>query len=303
MVKRTLIGTMVLVVVALLLWIDHAGARFLVPEDASAWDGLREWLENGLIMALVTSAVVWFGLGEYADMARRLGADIGRISLGAAGAALLILQWVGWAHSGGQFSMCPSALRDPALTLLVGLFGMSGAVLGWRAVRGRVERTAATGAHFALGLLYVLVPLSFIGGIRVQWGVRGVITMLAVCKFTDIGAYFAGKSLGGPKLAPTVSPRKTWAGVGGGILAATAVAVALNALGWTRLDASQAILFGILISSGGVVADLVESVLKREAGVKDSGNLLPGSGGILDMADDVLFAAPVAYLYFAFIYG
>jgi phosphatidate cytidylyltransferase len=170
-------------------------------------------------------------------------------------------------------------------------------------MQGQVDGTAASSAHFVMGLLYVMVPLGFIGGVRARWGPSGVLVLLAVCKSTDIGAYYAGKSLGGPKLAPVVSPRKTWAGVGGAVVAACGTSLLLSAVGYSGLGGGASLVYGVLMAGGAVVADLAESALKREARVKDSGDLLPGSGGLLDMADDILFAAPFTYVFFALAHG
>jgi phosphatidate cytidylyltransferase len=123
---------------------------------------------------------------------------------------------------------------------------------------------------------------------------------------SDIGAYAVGRTLGGRKLIPAVSPGKTVSGALGG-LAATVVASWLyvrfvlepNALLSMRLPAI--VLFGIVISVAAQVGDLTESLLKREAGVKDSSHLIPGHGGLLDRLDSLLFVLPVAYLLFAWL--
>ena len=111
----------------------------------------------------------------------------------------------------------------------------------------------------------------------------------------DIGAYFAGRSIGGPKLAPTVSPNKTWAGLVGGVIAAGVLGWAL--LRWAGLPAQLALASPVLAILA-QLGDLYESALKRRAGVKDSGSLLPGHGGLLDRIDGLL---PVAILVAALV--
>lgn len=144
----------------------------------------------------------------------------------------------------------------------------------------------------ALGMLYVGLPVLALLLVRDQpRGILFAFWMLALVWLCDIGAYFAGRAIGGPKLAPAISPNKTWAGLIGGVIAAGAFAAALHVyqgLPW-RLTLATPVL-AIFAQAG----DLFESWLKRRAGVKDSGNLLPGHGGLLDRLDGVVPVAPAA---------
>jgi phosphatidate cytidylyltransferase len=162
-------------------------------------------------------------------------------------------------------------------------------------VKGRIEGSLDSTAAGCLGLVYVPLLLSFVTAARVEWGVAGVITVIAVCKSASAGAYFVGKAVGRRKLAPLVSPRKTVEGAIGGLAGASAISYALSVSPW-GLTGGRWLLYGIAVGLAGTVGDLAASLLKREAGVKDSGALLPGFGGMLDMLDDVLFAAPVSFL-------
>ena len=121
----------------------------------------------------------------------------------------------------------------------------------------------------------------------------------------DTAAMFAGKYLGGPKLAPVVSPGKTWSGTVAGALTAIAIAPAFDALvlrpQGVLLELWQVLLFGAVVGIVGQVGDLAESLLKREAGMKDSSDLIPGHGGVLDRFDSLYFVLPAAAaLYRAF---
>ncbi len=122
-------------------------------------------------------------------------------------------------------------------------------------------------------------------------GGANVIVLLLIIWASDIGAYIAGRAIGGPRLAPSVSPGKTWSGAVGGLIAAGCVGFAASP-GNELCTAGIAILIGVIAQAG----DLFESRVKRHFGVKDSGNLIPGHGGLLDRIDAVLTAAPAAAL-------
>ncbi|MDX3910819.1 MAG: phosphatidate cytidylyltransferase [Sphingobium sp.] len=149
----------------------------------------------------------------------------------------------------------------------------------------------------ALGIAYVGVPVLALLFLRAQpQGLLLAFWALGLVWATDIGAYFAGRSIGGPKLAPSISPSKTWAGLGGGVLAALAFGFTLHFAAGLPLRLAAACGILAVAAQGG---DLFESALKRRAGVKDSGNLLPGHGGVLDRLDGVVTAAPLAALLVA----
>lgn len=144
----------------------------------------------------------------------------------------------------------------------------------------------------ALGTIYVGLPILALLLIRRQEeGIFWTLWALPLVWLTDIGAYAAGRAIGGPKLAPKISPAKTWAGLGGGVLAASAFAAILHLRFGLPLRLTLATPLLAVLAQGG---DLYESWLKRRAGVKDSGNLLPGHGGVLDRLDGVVAVAPAA---------
>ena len=187
--------------------------------------------------------------------------------------------------------------------------GLAGAVI-YAAVR-RVLRFTPGGGH-AAGLAAEVFAVCYVGvalavTCQLRWlpdtaaGYLAVGSLLAAAKAGDTGAYFTGRLIGGPKLIPRVSPGKTWAGAGGAVVWAAALTCGWLWLagGWFGRDEFRplrAVVFGAVVSIAGLLGDLVESVLKRDAGVKDSGDLLPGMGGMLDVLDSLLLAGPVAVL-------
>jgi phosphatidate cytidylyltransferase len=125
---------------------------------------------------------------------------------------------------------------------------------------------------------------------------------LALTWICDTAAYAAGRRFGGPKLTPAISPGKTWSGAVGGVVGALVCApvlgvLGLNGLGW-RFGVGQLVAAGLLVAIVAQVGDAAESLLKREAGVKDSSNLIPGHGGVLDRLDSLYFAVPVSAALF-----
>lgn len=154
----------------------------------------------------------------------------------------------------------------------------------------------------AAGPLYLGIPGIALFGLRgvPEYGVWLVLVLFLAVWAADSGALFSGKLIGGPKLAPSLSPNKTWAGfLGGTMLAAAAVAGAMAPLGgnWVRGAA-----FGAGMALVGHGGDLFESWVKRGVGRKDSGHLIPGHGGVLDRIDSILFAAPVCAVV-VFLFG
>ncbi len=146
-------------------------------------------------------------------------------------------------------------------------------------------------------LLYLGLPAAFILGIRIDEGPWAVLMFVLVVKSSDIGAYTSGKLFGKHKLSPHVSPKKTWEGLAGAVVAAAIVSMAFVAISGI-MKVRVAPIFGAGMAVIGQLSDLAESMLKRDAQQKDSSNRVPGFGGILDVIDSLLFAAPVAYVFF-----
>lgn len=157
--------------------------------------------------------------------------------------------------------------------------------------------------HFALlGLAYALLPALSLILLRQNIGGLIVLWMMIIVWSMDTGAYFAGKNIGGPKMAPRISPNKTWAGLIGGTI--TAVILGLVAAHYFGLGDNLIILIlpAAALAIWSQIGDLMESALKRHFNVKDSGAIIPGHGGIMDRVDGVVFAAP-AVVIFLYLFG
>ena len=158
-----------------------------------------------------------------------------------------------------------------------------------------------------LGILYVPYLLSFFAPLIARWGLPAgrhlVFFLLLVVKLSDTGAYVVGCTFGRHKLLPQISPLKTWEGWVGGMLTGLAAGVICLALWDWKIGTAlsfhwiDAIVLSLLLGAAGSIGDLIESLFKRTAGVKDSSRMLPGLGGLLDVLDSVLFATPILYLY------
>ena len=167
------------------------------------------------------------------------------------------------------------------------------------------ERAWETTAGTLLGIVYGAFLLNFMTKLLVEWGdAQGrylLLLLVVVVKLTDVGAYFTGCYLGRHKLIPRISPAKTWEGCIGGVISGIAAGLVFSHLMQHRAGVH---VFGIvptaiisfLLSIAGILGDLIESLFKRAAGVKDSGRMILGMGGILDVLDSLLFAAPVLYI-------
>ncbi|OGO21843.1 MAG: hypothetical protein A2144_14410 [Chloroflexi bacterium RBG_16_50_9] len=153
------------------------------------------------------------------------------------------------------------------------------------------------------GILYIGWLLGYLVALRLEagrsWGFLALFTTFG----SDTAAFFIGRAIGKHRLAPRISPGKTWEGAIGGLLGAIIVSLlfTLPTPLQLPLNYGQAIILGILVSILGQVGDLAESLLKRSAGVKESGTLMPGHGGVLDRTDSILFAGVVVYYFFYFI--
>jgi len=247
------------------------GVAILVP--SLLWGGV-------IAVDLLVWAALGVGLFEYGRMAFPKEPVL-RAAVACAGVLVF-----------GAMVYMPFALVGP---LLIGL--TLGSFLLVMGTTPDLEGAADRLGRLVLGMLYVGGLFAFIPLVRrLDQGVGWVFVLLAASWLGDTGAYFAGRAFGRHKLASRLSPKKTWEGAIGGFFTSMAGAVLFGIL--FDLDTSWIVLAGLggVLDVFGVLGDLAESMLKRAFGVKDSGGILPGHGGILDRVDSVLFAGPVLYL-------
>jgi phosphatidate cytidylyltransferase len=162
-----------------------------------------------------------------------------------------------------------------------------------------LETAAARLAGMLTALFYPGVLLSLL--IMIHNNARGgewwALCILTTAFFCDTGAYFAGRFLGKHPLSPTLSPKKTWEGVAGGLAGSLIATLAAHFIYLPDLPLADALLLGLAGSAAAVLGDLVESLIKRSTGIKDAGKFFPGHGGMMDRIDGLLFTIPVFYGY------
>lgn len=238
------------------------------------------FLLEGQWFALFIGAVITLGAWEWARLA---GLQAQKLRIAYALVVVILASWL---------------FRFPQLAVPVLVLGM----LWWLAAIWAVLRYPASAeawraqpVQLLIGLL-ILLP-AFQGLLLLkQWPLGNwlIVAVMVLVWVADIGAYFSGRAFGKRKLAPKVSPGKSWEGVFGGLLASLLVTLGVGLYrGWLPSDLLLAMLGAAVVVLISVVGDLTESMFKRQAGVKDSSNLLPGHGGVLDRIDSLTAAVPV----------
>lgn len=186
----------------------------------------------------------------------------------------------------------------PLITLLWAFIPMTYLML---AKPSHSPQWTAMTARATLGPIYVAFPLAMLTAIRMRPnGHIWIFFLLAVVFATDTGAFYCGRIFGRHRLYEAISPKKTWEGAIGGTVLSLLVSGFFIRL-FPVLNLFPALVIAMGISIAGQIGDLAESMLKRHHGVKDSGSLLPGHGGILDRIDSILFASPMLYLALVFL--
>lgn len=252
---------------------------------------------SAAVLAPVVLGAVWFGGPMYYVL-------LGAVSIPA------LLEWQKVCGSDNRFDRALYSGLGPAVVALALIGGENVAIAatagGAAAAALLSPKRDFANIWRAVGMIYIGVPLVALLYIRggnasvlLGGGRDAVFFLLAAVWASDIGAYGIGRLIGGPKLAPRISPSKTWAGaVGGTATAGLAVIPVYNmGIGWVAGQSWLAVFFmGAALAIASQIGDLFESSVKRHFGVKDTGTLIPGHGGILDRIDGLLAAAPLMAL-------
>lgn len=260
-----------------------------IPETGKGASNLFMRVAAALVLAPLTIAIAWIGGWPW-------------ICLVTAAGALLYAEWlmiVGASRNRLIIAAGLSALVIAGILMMTGRTDFAVAVL---AVGTVLAAILASGQRLwvAGGMVYAAaaVVASILVRLDANAGFLALMFVLLIVWVTDIGGYFAGRGIGGPKLWPRVSPKKTWAGAIGGLVLSLAVAAVFALLGFGRM--LPLLLLGTVLSVVSQLGDLFESAVKRRFGVKDSSHIIPGHGGLMDRLDGfvaaIVFAAFIGFM-------
>jgi phosphatidate cytidylyltransferase len=281
---RLLFGTLMTVVftgiVLLDGWID--GSITASPADDRA--------VKATLAAFLVALVMGLGSLEFAKLASFKNMVVMPIA-STFGAIVLSTSWY-WLQP------VPDGRRLPLLVVI--LAGLFLAVLLEQYFRHVTEDVLPNCGASCMALAYLGVIGAFFLILRIDIGLWHALMVIAAVKCSDIGAYTFGKLLGKHRFSPRISPGKTWEGFLGAVVFAVAVSLAFASI-LRIMSVGLAVLFGVCLASVGQMGDLAESMMKRDARQKDSSSRVPGFGGILDVIDSPLMAAPFAYVFFKLI--
>jgi len=288
-----------------MIWKRVATAVVLMPCVV----GLVLWGSTAIV-AIAVALVMFVALFEYFALGEAIGHRAYRFWTATCALLLVFVQWLMADEAAYRLSGDLIAYRRvwwfantaPGLESVFFLFVLGIAVLTLATRRPLVEGLPAAGIS-ASGLLLVAFPLSY--AVRLHGAGRGgpalLLFALVIIWVSDTVAYFVGRSIGKHAFAPLLSPKKTWEGAIGGFLGSLAVALVFAR--WVNVPLAHLLGMAAAGNVAGQVGDLLESAYKRSAGVKDSGSILPGHGGILDRIDALILAIPVVCYYWIWIYS
>ncbi len=241
---------------------------------------------QAVILTILVALIVIEAVREFGALARLRGIKLA-VPVATAGAVALVTSWFWHASFGVSLGLYLS------LTLVASF----AALLIYQYCTAGFDQIMTQCGAGCLALMYLGIMGSFGLAIRIEYGLWALLMFVAVIKASDIGAFTVGRLIGKHKFAPRVSPGKTWEGLGGAMAFASVVAVVF-ALTTGLMSWPVGILFGMIFAVVGQLGDLTESMFKRDAQAKDSAASVPGFGGVLDVLDSPVFAAPFVYSFF-----
>lgn len=260
--KRTLSGA---IYVALVIGALLAGLKFFIP-----------------LFAVITAICLW----EFLNAEIKTGSQAKYLGV-IGGTLLYVISAFGLLGETSLLWYLPFLLALPLVVILLGLFQPA-------------EPNFQDAGYLLLSFLYIVVPFILLTSIQL-WHLSGsglspLIGIFILFWINDTGAYLSGKGLGKHPLFPAVSPKKTWEGLIGGALLCLGAAYVLS-LYALSFSLTQWMIIGLLVAVFGTLGDLVESMWKRQLGIKDSGTIMPGHGGLLDRFDGFFVALPAIHIY------
>lgn len=238
------------------------------------------------LFCLVVALFVAAGQLEFFKMAEKRGVFVYKYFGTVVGSLIPVVIFIG-------YGMPQLKNMEPLLIVVASLFAFMLQLIRKDNARDHLVSMALT----LLGLFYIGWFFSFFVKLKFLYnGANLVAFLIIVTKSADIGAYLVGSRFGKKELIPRISPKKTKEGTLGGIMLSLALSAGLGGF-FTGFSLPHLFVLGVLLATLGQVGDLAESLIKRDCGVKDSGSLMPGIGGALDLIDSLLFTAPVFYFY------
>ena len=240
------------------------------------------------VFALVTIVFIGLGLNEFFVLVERKGLFIERWIGLAVGLSIPLSIYVSFEPTKGWELLFMVVAFITLLLLQLRRQDSSHAIVG--------VSTALFGIFYVSWCFSFLIKLRFVEAPNLPGGQWLVALLLLITKGGDIGAYTVGSLFGRHALAARISPSKSWEGAAGGLLFSVAAALALRPV-FSGIPWPSLLILGLLLGVLGQLGDLSESVIKRDCQVKDSGRLLPGMGGILDVLDSLLFTAPICFFF------
>jgi phosphatidate cytidylyltransferase len=306
MQKRIVFGSLLLAAMVGILildgYLDHQTGMdplgFASRPPAKLGEHTFAYRFPALPITAVMLVLLLVGWMEYGDLVKQAGySTLHRTGLAAV--SLLMLHWwlIHFVDRLGPRASGPAAWQSTATALLYFLpVFIVMIVFAGQMLRSRLTQPFERLGTTLLGVMWLGLGGAALLALRIEFGTAVLVIFLAAAKFTDIGAYFTGSFIGKHKMIPWLSPGKSWEGLVGGLATAAGISVLLA---WLLLEGDQPpvwmwAIFGPVVGLAGQFGDLCESLLKRAAGAKDSGALVPEFGGVLDMLDSVLLSAPVA---------